>query len=118
MMYGSPASSATAPQPSPTDGNKNLGAPPYPALFFDHQRLFHKYYDVWATELMKRRTQYRQNLRKNSWLYHQSPGPSGGSFYSSVPTRTMFLALGDDLLQIWYSSSTNCGHKAAMASLK
>ena len=117
MMYGSPASSA-APQPSPTDGNKNLWVPPYPALFFDHQRLFHKYYDVWATELMKRRTQYGQNLRKNSWLYHQSPGPSGGSFYSSVPTRTMFLAVGDDLLQIWYSSSTNCGHKAAMASLK
>ena len=50
MMYGSPASSA-APQPSPTDGNKNLRVPPFPALFFDHQRLFHKYYNVWATEL-------------------------------------------------------------------
>ena len=42
---------------------------------------------------------------ENSWLY-QSPGPSGGSFYSSVPTRTMSPALGNDLLQIWYSSST------------
>ena len=117
MMYGSPASSA-APQPSPTDGNKNLGAPPYPALFFDHQRLFSKKLRCMGDRTHETQdTIIKKNQRKNSWLY-QSPGTLGGSFYSSVPTRTMSPAVGDDLLQIWYSSSTNCGHKAAMASLK
>ena len=98
MMYGSPASSA-APQPSPTDGNKNLWVPPYPALFFDHQRLFHKYYDVWATELMKRRTQYGQNLRKTVGSTRVQDHQEGPSILPCQPEPCLLL-----LVMIFFKS--------------
>ena len=98
MMYGSPASSA-APQPSPTDGNKNLWGPPFPALFFEHQRLFHKYYDVWATELMKRRTQYGQNLRKTVGSTRVQDHQEGPSILPCQPEPCLLL-----LVMIFFKS--------------